>query len=286
MLELFLFGAICLLAYANGANDNFKGVASLFGSDTTHYRGAIAWGTVTTLAGSVASIFLAQALLQAFSGKGLVPAEVASGQLFVLAVAVGAGGTVLLATLLGFPISTTHGLVGAIVGAGFLAAGSALNVRALTTTFVLPLVASPFMALVLAAALYGVLHRARTRLGIRKEMCLCVGEPVRSVVPIAGRVRRHGGAGWAGLARLSGRRAADRGGRGHSGALRGALHGPCDGHHRPAAPGRRALPQRGARELRARPQRHTQDRRAAPGDAGCGYPDGRGSVWRWPWAVS
>jgi len=185
MLTLLLFGATCLLAYANGANDNFKGVASLFGSDTTHYRGAIAWGTITTLAGSVASIFLAQALLQAFSGKGLVPAEVAAGQLFVLAVAVGAGGTVLLATLLGFPISTTHGLVGAIVGAGFLAAGSALNVHALLSTFVLPLVASPFMALALAAALYGMLHRARTRLGIRKEMCLCVGEPVRSVVPIA-----------------------------------------------------------------------------------------------------
>lgn len=29
-----LFTAACLLAYTNGANDNFKGVASLFGSDT------------------------------------------------------------------------------------------------------------------------------------------------------------------------------------------------------------------------------------------------------------
>ena len=35
MLTLFLVVATCFLAYANGANDNFKGVASLFGSRTT-----------------------------------------------------------------------------------------------------------------------------------------------------------------------------------------------------------------------------------------------------------
>ena len=28
---------VVLLAYANGANDNFKGVATLFGSGTTHW---------------------------------------------------------------------------------------------------------------------------------------------------------------------------------------------------------------------------------------------------------
>jgi PiT family inorganic phosphate transporter len=32
VLGLLLFAATCFLAYANGANDNFKGVASLFGS--------------------------------------------------------------------------------------------------------------------------------------------------------------------------------------------------------------------------------------------------------------
>jgi inorganic phosphate transporter, PiT family len=31
----FLVLAVLFLAYANGANDNFKGVASLFGSNTT-----------------------------------------------------------------------------------------------------------------------------------------------------------------------------------------------------------------------------------------------------------
>jgi phosphate/sulfate permease len=37
-MAVLLFIAACFLAYANGANDNFKGVASLFGSRTTSYR--------------------------------------------------------------------------------------------------------------------------------------------------------------------------------------------------------------------------------------------------------
>ena len=45
---------VVLLAYANGANDNFKGVASLYGSGTCGYRRALGWATITTMAGSVA----------------------------------------------------------------------------------------------------------------------------------------------------------------------------------------------------------------------------------------
>jgi len=68
-----LFLATCFLAYSNGANDNFKGVASLFGSRTCSYPTAISWATVTTFAGSIMSFFLAQTLLKKFSGKGIVP---------------------------------------------------------------------------------------------------------------------------------------------------------------------------------------------------------------------
>ena len=52
-MVLLLFLATCFLAYSNGANDNFKGVASLFGSRTTSYRTAIGWATVTTFGGSI-----------------------------------------------------------------------------------------------------------------------------------------------------------------------------------------------------------------------------------------
>jgi inorganic phosphate transporter, PiT family len=58
MLIISLFLATLFLAYSNGANDNFKGVATLFGSGTTSYQAAILWATITTFAGAVASIFL------------------------------------------------------------------------------------------------------------------------------------------------------------------------------------------------------------------------------------
>ena len=50
---IVIVGATLFVAYANGANDNFKGVATLFGSGTTDYRKALFWATITTFAGSV-----------------------------------------------------------------------------------------------------------------------------------------------------------------------------------------------------------------------------------------
>src|SRR5881409_1666410 len=78
----FLVLATCFLAYSNGANDNFKGVASLFGSRTCGYKTAITWATLTTFAGSITAIFLAQSLLKKFSGKGLVPDAIVGHESF------------------------------------------------------------------------------------------------------------------------------------------------------------------------------------------------------------
>src|SRR5215211_3624823 len=168
MIFIALFFATCFLAYSNGANDNFKGVASLYASRTCSYRTAISWATVATLAGSISSIFLAQLLLKKFSGKGLVPDQLAGSEYLVLAVALGAGLTVILATLLSFPVSTTHALMGAIVGCGVMAVGSAVNFAALGKGFVLPLLLSPLLALALGALIYFLLHSLRVASGINK----------------------------------------------------------------------------------------------------------------------
>lgn len=182
-MTYMLLAAVAFLAYSNGANDNFKGVASLFGSGTTSYRTAIIWATITTFAGSVCSIFLAQTLLKKFSGKGLVPDALTASPAFLLAVALGAGLTVILATRFGFPISTTHGLTGAIVGAGLTASGGQVAFGVLGSQFVLPLLLSPLVAVALGAAVYLTLRTVRLRAGITKESCFCVGEEVR-VVPL------------------------------------------------------------------------------------------------------
>jgi PiT family inorganic phosphate transporter len=181
MIFALLFVATCFLAYSNGANDNFKGVASLFGSRTCSYRTAITWATITTFAGSIISIFLAQTLLKKFSGKGIVPDQFVSSEYFVLAVAIGAGLTVILATLTGFPISTTHALTGAIIGCGLVAVGPAVNFGALGQGFVLPLLLSPMLAAAIAGILYILFRALRLATGITKEWCICLGAEERIV---------------------------------------------------------------------------------------------------------
>ena len=175
MILIALLLATCFLAYSNGANDNFKGVASLYGCRAASYRTAISWATLTTFAGSIVSIFLAQALLKKFSAKGLVPDSFVGSEAFLLAVVLGAAITVILATRLGFPISTTHAITGAIVGCGLVAVGMGVNFAALGKGFVLPLLLSPVLAIVLGALLYFLFRSLRLICGVKKELCICVG---------------------------------------------------------------------------------------------------------------
>src|SRR5579862_1740179 len=172
----FLIFAVLFVAYANGANDNFKGVATLFGSGTTGYRGALAWGTVTTFAGSVTAVLLSAQLVVKFSGKGLVPDPLVGSPHFVGAVALASAMTVLLSTLLSLPISTTHALTGALVGAGLVQAHGNVQFSVLGAAFFLPLLFSPVVAMLLVAVLYPTLHALRTRMGLRRETCVCVGQ--------------------------------------------------------------------------------------------------------------
>jgi PiT family inorganic phosphate transporter len=145
------------VAFTNGANANFKGVASLYACGTASLKTALRWGTWTTLAGSLTALFLANSLLKNFSGRGLVQESLTRTPPFLLAVAAGASLTSFLATRLSFPVSTTHALVGALVGAGAFADWPGLNLHALEKSFVQPLLWSPFLAI-----LVGMLLRTLT----------------------------------------------------------------------------------------------------------------------------
>ncbi|HZE57876.1 MAG TPA: anion permease [Chthoniobacterales bacterium] len=176
MIAFLLLVAAAFVAFSNGANDNFKGVATIYGSGTASYQTSITWATITTFAGSVTSMFLAQALLMKFSGKGLVPDAFTGSESFLLAVAIGAGLTVILATRLGFPISTTHSILGALIGTGAVVSGvHGVNLSALGKGFVTPLLLSPLIAVVLGALLYALFHSIRWLLRLPKEWCICVG---------------------------------------------------------------------------------------------------------------
>ena len=167
---ILLFLATCFVAFTNGANANFKGVASIYGSGTASLRTTIWWGTATTFAGAITALFAARGLLSAFSGKGLVPEPLTQSPNFLLAVALGAALTSFLATRFSFPVSTTHALVGALVGAGLASGDHTVHLDKLGKTFVQPLLLSPVLAIAAGALVHFILksvrllpdHRTRT----------------------------------------------------------------------------------------------------------------------------
>lgn len=160
LVALLILAAGCV-AFTNGANANCKGVASLYGSGTTSLRVALWWGTATTFAGGIAALFFAQGLLKTFSGRGLVPDALAQSPEFVTAVALGAALTSFLATRLSFPVSTTHALTGALVGAGLASGDHTVHLSALGKTFVQPLLLSPVLAVAAGVLIHFLLKAVR-----------------------------------------------------------------------------------------------------------------------------
>ncbi len=181
-MSSLLVAAVGLLSFANGANDNFKGVATLWGAGRTSYKRALAWATVFTFLGSLAAVWLGSGLAAKFNGSNLVDREIFTQLPFLAAVALAAAGTVLLASRLGLPISSTHALTGALVGAGVMAAGLA-NVKfaALTKNVVAPLLFSPVVSFVLTLAVYPLVAKLA---GGRD--CVCIDQPQSVALAPAG----------------------------------------------------------------------------------------------------
>jgi inorganic phosphate transporter, PiT family len=171
--------AALVLAFANGSNDNAKGVATLIGSRLVSLNKAIVFAAVMTFLGSVAAIALAGELASRFGGKGIVDAALVGNMLFPISVGIGASLTVLMATVIGMPISTTHAMAGSIVGIGI--SSSALNWSAAASRFFIPLLISPLIAVALAAGAYLVFRTLRRRMGVTRQTCLCVGREYHPV---------------------------------------------------------------------------------------------------------
>ncbi|MCH8942391.1 MAG: anion permease [Bacteroidetes bacterium] len=178
---LFIVFAVIFISYYNGANDNIKGVATLYGSDIISYKKAILWGSFTTATGSLLAFFIAQKLIVNFSGKGLLPVEMLNTIPINIPIALGAGMTIMIATRVGMPISTTHSIIGALIGTGLAAAGNAVNFSRLFSVFLLPLLLGPFFAFFLSFILYKIFRTTRLKLGIDENTCVCVGEKIYSI---------------------------------------------------------------------------------------------------------
>ncbi|MGI8837943.1 MAG: inorganic phosphate transporter [Pyrinomonadaceae bacterium] len=168
LLLLIIFVLTMALAAANGANDVSKGVATLAGSGVTRYRTAIIWGALTTLAGALVSGFFAERMMKLFT-SGIVSAKPTPA--FTLAVICGAAGWVIIATVTRLPVSTTHAILGSLLGAGLLFAPTAIAWSTLAPRLAVPLLLSIAVSYALSAGF----NRVFTRRNAEAVDCLCVG---------------------------------------------------------------------------------------------------------------
>ena len=164
---------MALLAFANGANDNSKGVATLVGYGAATPRKALLWAMVTTLLGALFAFWFAGGLIKSFSvglfAKG-TPIDIA----FFCAVLIGAIGWVLIATATGMPVSTTHAITGALAGAGMVAFGAQIiQWSFLGAKFAVPLAVSPLLSLAVVYLLAWPVVAISQKLAAR---CICVTE--------------------------------------------------------------------------------------------------------------
>ena len=159
--------AAAALAFANGANDISKSIATLVGSGEADYKKAVVLTSLAVAAGAVlASVWAVKMTLLFTSGMLMPQAQIT--QLFALSVLAGAVGWVLFATRFGLPVSTTHAIVGSVIFTAVYAFGFySVAWAGVSKKIIFPLLLSPVLAFGLAYAFFKALFWF-----CRKKYCL------------------------------------------------------------------------------------------------------------------
>lgn len=179
---LFYVLGLAILAgigFANGANDIAKAAASLAGAGVTSLGRAVSWAAVWTALGGVTAAYWGLAILRNLSSNILVahsvdiaalPAALAVGTAPILWVGI--------ATWRGWPVSTSHAVIGGFMGVGVATAGlSGVAWDLAGLNVVLPLLASPIMAIGLAYGSRSAIYRFGAWIG-RYQVCVMPRVPV------------------------------------------------------------------------------------------------------------
>ncbi|MEJ7615364.1 MAG: inorganic phosphate transporter [Candidatus Fervidibacter sacchari] len=174
-----LLGA-ALIAFLNGANDISRSIATLVGAGVRSYRKACQLGTLGTIIGSALSFWLAQRMLETFT-KSWTNQPLTSSPVTLLAIVIAAVLWLIAMTWLGIPVSTTHSIVGAIIGFHLVLQGwEKILWGNIAAKVLLPLLFSPLIALALSWSLYRFLAALD-----KINPCLCIGETANQLNPDA-----------------------------------------------------------------------------------------------------
>jgi inorganic phosphate transporter, PiT family len=153
---LMIFTA-CSMAFAHGSNDVANAVGPMAAIVATVKTGAIgakammpAWILLVGAIGIVVGLATYGYKVMATIGKKITELTPSRG----FAAELGAAGTVVLASGTGLPISTTHTLVGAVLGVGLARGIGALNLRVIGSIFLSWIVTLPAGALLAIVFFY------------------------------------------------------------------------------------------------------------------------------------
>jgi PiT family inorganic phosphate transporter len=165
-LARFQVISACFVAFAHGSNDVGNAVAPLAAIVHIQQTGEVAltyfpvplWVLMLGGAGIVAGLAVWGKKVIATVGEGIIPLQPSAGFCAELATAT----TVLLASRLGLPVSTSHALVGGVVGVGLMQGFSTVRFKTVGQIALAWGVTIP-MAVGLAAGIFAI---ARSSLGL------------------------------------------------------------------------------------------------------------------------
>ncbi len=157
LFVVFLVALALLFDFLNGMNDAANSIATVVSTRVLSPRLAVLWAAFFNFAAA----FFFGVHVAATIGKGVVDPRVVTPTM-LLATLVGAIAWTFLCTRVGLPISVSHSLVGALVGAGVAKAGVDCLVVPGLVKIVLFIVLAPLIGFVLGATLMvGVLWICR-----------------------------------------------------------------------------------------------------------------------------
>ena len=145
--------------FTNGFHDTANYVATWVGTRAMSPR----WAVLVSAAANLAGAFVTTAVAKTV-GKGIIDTGLATDRT-VLAALLGAIAWNLLTWWLGLPSSSTHALIGGLVGAALVQSGSkGVDWSGIWQKVIIPAAASPFIGFALAFALLVVIYRLFRRL--------------------------------------------------------------------------------------------------------------------------
>ncbi len=177
LVLLVVLGLAVAFDYINGFHDTANAIATSVSTRALRPGWAIGMSAVANFAGALTGLAVARTV-----GSGLIDTNVES-QTVIAAALIGAITWNLITWRLGIPSSSSHALIGGLLGAALISAGfGAWQMDGIVNKVLLPLVGSPILGFVIGLLLMGLIFNlfrranpARLNGGFRRLQVLSAG---------------------------------------------------------------------------------------------------------------